>query len=504
MHCKLRFSYGSSQPLIKIPLRFCYYEQMADVQMLAMLSCVFSERCNIFEASGPLALVTDHFWYGYPLFRSWDGICNYFQSEAIVRSYLYELSTTLSNSAEPFNITSRSQSANSSTGAHVSDLSTSTTPPSIYRPFRATYERRESLVTSLSTSPEQMKQTHRLSPSLHNLRTHGTRPFMVETSTTSSSPWHNSKKRSSPAGSCVGVSTPTNVWHPTHLFGRSSSLITEGTRSSRTMSISEAEDQGPEATKRTDFTTTLKNQQSFNNDGYSDIPLLDPQMEWRCRAYREAYAHLLYVWNMPVARAEMLKFNHVSNNDTRLPVTKPQSPLTIGRDLQGISFGSTTPRPHFRDHCQNCNIMLTEGSTNRRCQNCSSRCRHLTCILCNTSIHGISSPCLKCGHVLHNSCREIVVSQLVPSECVSGCGCMCTNYGHIKMEVDASKTKQAESSLAVTVVGDAITDEQEQLGWYDNSEWEDMAYESLARNLRPKRQVKPKSSQIWRGRKDST
>lgn len=40
-------------------------------------------------------------------------------------------------------------------------------------------------------------------------------------------------------------------------------------------------------------------------------------------------------------------------------------------------------------------------------------------------------------------------------------------------------------SPAVTVTGDEGANEQEQLGWKEQG-WEDVAYESLARNLRPR------------------
>lgn len=472
-----------------------------------MLSCALSENWNtlkmdVSRSGSAKASASESAPFEHRKSRR-----NYYPSEGIAKAHLHKVSAALSNGVEHLNIESGPTSTTSSTGAPVSDLSASTTPPSSYQPLRTTFEPRESLATSLSTSPEQIRRTHRSSPNLTAFGASLARPPTLSASVASSPPRNLQRKRSSPAGSYLGVSTSTSTWSPSQYFGRSSSIIVEDPKSSFTLSVSDTEDEAPQAVKEPLFSTSLKNQERFHNDGYADIALLDPQQEWRYRAYRELYAHLLYIWNLPIVRGELLKYNGAPTADASLPGRMPASLATSKARLASTTFHSNVPRLDYRDHCSKCNIVLTKGSLNRHCQNCSSRQTPPICLLCNTFIYGLSSPCLHCGHVLHNSCREMLISQTpedVPSECISGCGCICTNHAGFEIMSGEYVATRADLSPAASVTGDAVTNEQEQLGWYDNSEWEDMAYKSLARNLRPRREVKPKSSQIWRGRNQST
>ena len=326
---------------------------------------------------------------------------------------------------------------------------------------------------------------------------------------TSSPPNYIPKEGMSPSGSYLGVSTSGNTWTPYQFFGRSSSTMTEDPKSSFTLSARDTEDDCSSTTQKPIFTTRLRNQNRFNNGGYSDVPLLDPQQEWRYIAYRGAYAHLLYVWGLPIASTEVLKYNGRAKSNPANSSLEQASVLGIGKaSLETKTSNSEARRVDFKDHCQICSAILSDKSSSRRCQSCTTPQTTLVCLLCNTFIQGFSSPCLNCGHVLHHSCRQLLLSQLPEDgslECISGCGCICSEYVGIEIESPKSPDKSihAENSPVMSVVGDQSTNEQEQLGWY-NSEWEDMAYESLARNLRPRPEIKPKHSQIWKGRKETT
>ncbi|KAF2873187.1 hypothetical protein BDV95DRAFT_605750 [Massariosphaeria phaeospora] len=54
---------------------------------------------------------------------------------------------------------------------------------------------------------------------------------------------------------------------------------------------------------------TLKNQDRFDDEGGVSAPLLDLSKEWLYRAWREQYAEMLGCWNLISQRAEVLKFN---------------------------------------------------------------------------------------------------------------------------------------------------------------------------------------------------
>ena len=87
----------------------------------------------------------------------------------------------------------------------------------------------------------------------------------------------------------------------------------------------------------------------------------------------------------------------------------------------------------------------------------------------------------------------------VPKACISGCGCICSYHTSAELgnEEQVAKVKNANLTSSISAIEETIAKEQEQLGLYNYSEWEDMAYESLARNLGPRQNVKPKDSRVW-------
>ena len=491
--------------------RFRYYEQLANVQMLAMLSCAFSEARGIpshsrapkqYSSSGNSATSLE------ALYHISNGSSNYCPSEGIARAQLHSASSVLTAQVEYQNISSGPHSSTSSTGVPISEFSTVGTTPPGYRPLRMSLERRESQITSLSTSPEQYRHTHRSNSNLSALAASFSRPFSFTASAASSPPNMYPKKRSSPSGSYLGTQSSTISWSPA-VFGKSTT-ITEDPKSNPSLSISEIED--PSTPRKAAFKTKLKNQEQFQNDGYANVPLLDPGEEWRYRHYREAYAHLLYIWGMPIARAELLSYKHLSTPDfaqSHLSAQQAASLLPMGdADLRNKPGEDTEDATlAFKNHCRSCSSLIPSTSPTRRCQTCSTLYGPPVCLLCNTLIRGLSSPCLNCGHILHDSCRSLLLSppqipdDPFPQECISGCGCVCAEHNTATVDVpDLTAKKSHDVSPAITVIGDvalgfkgddALEKQNAEMG-----EWEDMAYESLARNLRP-REVRARGSHIW-------
>lgn len=504
--------------------RFSHYEQLADVQMLAMLSCVFSETRNSPKPSSTMQGRSsppssfDPKDSPDPLPSNAN---DYYASQEIAVAQLTRAYSDTSVQVDYQHMHSGPHSATSSTGPPLSDLSTSGTPPSNYRPLRASFERRESQGTSLSTSPEQLRHNHRSSSNLSALAASFTRSLPFSVSAASSPPKMYPKKRLSPAASYLGTSASSMPWSSSDFFSKSST-ITEDPRSTFSLSISDTEEDIAPPPKKPVFGVKLKNQNQFHNEGYANVSLMDPSQEWRFRAYREAYAHLLSIWNLPVARSKVLKYNTSLTAST--PTQKPISLLSIGKaDLANTTSDTADLTVGFRSHCRSCSSVLpTKLAGRRRCSNCNVTQRSSICLLCNNYIRGLSSPCLSCGHLLHTSCRKMLILQspdFTAMECPSGCGCICAD--HTTFQIDTPEppvSKQHyELSPAITVIGDAGMNEQEQLGWRDTGieteDWEDVnvaAYESLTRNLqlRPRRQssggvARRSGSQIWRARKGS-
>lgn len=500
--------------MLLMMFRFHYYEQLADVQMLAMLSCAFSRaRANSgypraqkeYVSSGNSATSLE------ALYHNSDGSGNYYPSEGIARAQLHPAPPNLTSHVDYQNINSGPHSSTSSTGAPISEFSTVGTTPPGYRPLRLGLERRESQTTSLSTSPEQYRHTHRSSSNLSALAASFSRPFSFTTSAASSPPNMYAKKRSSPSGSYLGTQSSTISWSPV-VFGKPAT-ITEDPKSNLSFSVSEVGEKDPSASKRSAFKTKLRHQDQFHNDGYANVHLLDPSEEWRYKHYREAYAHLLYIWGMPIARAEMLSYNHSSTPDFAQPHRSAQqtaSLLPMGEAdlLNKPSEDTGDATLAFKNHCGSCNSLIPSKSPTRRCQTCSTLYASPLCLLCNTLIHGLYSPCLNCGHILHDACRRLLLS-LSPmpndpfhEECISGCGCICADHNTATVNVpDLTAKKSNEVSPAITVIGDvglgSKADESSESRDAEAGEWEDMAYESLARNLRPRKEVRAMGSHIW-------
>ena len=464
--------------------------------MLAMLACILDEpRLLTTKSHGgnSLGLGSVHASQGH---RS--SANDYYPSEEVARNHFRSfLPSESSNQVGPQKAIGGPQSANSSIGP-VSDLFASETPPPHYKPSRTSPELRSLQSSSLSTSPELYRHTHRSNSNLSAFAASFARPFSFA-SAASSPPNSYPKKRASPAGSYLGNPAPNVTWNTSGLFGRSSSVIGDPKPS---FSVSDTEEDVVTKPKKPVFKTKLKNQDSFLIDGYANVSLLDPSKEWCYRAYREAYAHLLYSWDMPIARAEILNHNRPLQPDTTTPfkfgpkVTAPFGAIA-GANLLNSGYSTENSNPVFREHCPSCSTLLLPSQVpSRRCQACSKLPPAPLCLLCNISIRGLSSPCPNCGHVLHASCRQLL-SQASLDECPSGCGCICAEYTTMSLpsfvagsepalEGDQSKDESLVGSPAVTVIGDEGTNEQEQLGWKEQG-WEDVAaYESLAKNLRPK------------------
>lgn len=489
--------------------------------MLAMLSCVFSENLNSARhverngthAQSTAALASDRL--SIPLSTP----NNYYPSSTVAKSLLQSARLGLSIQVDLQKGASGPQSANSSIGAAGSEpiatSSGSRTPPS-YRPHRTSTDLRDSHITTLSTSPEQLRHVHRSSSNLSAFATSFSRPFYFSSSAASSPPNNQPKKRPSPVGSYHGATSSGITWASSGLFTRSST-ITEDPRPMFSRSTSDTEEEvSAVPVKKIAFGTRVKNQDKFNNDGHVDVPLLDPNDEWKFRAYRESYANLLYMWDLPIARSEILKYNHPSRPIPHpLPIGKKPTTDRTSPDTEPTAL-SLTP------HCATCSTPLTSHAITTKCPSCTHSLAPPKCTLCNTLIRGLASPCLNCGHPMHSPCRSILL-QTDLNECLSGCGCTCADHTTLSMpepEIPPPpepNTRGKDASPAPTIIGGG--NEQEMAGW-NESRWEDEAYESLARNLRgggrggsarAKRRgsargrgagvvgVRERASQIWRG-----
>ena len=420
---------------------------------------------------------------------------------------------------EPFSATLSSEFSSSDP---ITPFSTGATPPKSFRGGRTSLDLLDTNSQTISTSPEDLRRPHRSKSNLASAFAASiSRPFSFSVSASSSPPNVHPKKQPSPIGSYVPdafsniPATSSVVWGTTSIFGRTSTGVEEP-KSSR--SVVHRSSGTETATPRTPkVKVSLKNQNHFHNEAYASLPLLDPYEQWKYRAYRDAYAYMLFIWDAPITMVEVLKYNGNAIVPTKLAlqtsngIHPPNIVIPIGKKALDDNL-SEVPRHglHIRRTCASCSKVQKpsanpEASTN--CSQCPSKLAPLVCVFCTEIIRGLASPCLACGHVVHSSCRAHLLSLSDGPEdseyCVTGCGCRCLEHMITPVEVPPEQQPVVDTELDSRLAREERADEREQHESEEGDEdaWEDVAYESLAKNLgvRGERYLRPRGSQIWRG-----
>ncbi|KAI9838966.1 MAG: hypothetical protein M1819_004174 [Sarea resinae] len=450
---------------------FKHFEQLADVQMLAMLSCVLSEPAAKEGASASLQQLEQR---EIPMtLKSPAFSVDYFPSEEIAWS-LYQHAAPIPPRISHSSIAIHG-STNSSNGPWGSDpttpYSTGTTPPHVYKARRASADPSPH-TQSLSTSPENHHARRANSNLASVFAASFSRPFSGTVSSTS--PPSNTRKRPSPVEHMLGALPSGAVtWGANTILGsgagtRSSAPISSEAQSPEG-SVTEDDDQ-PNTPKQNFISVKLKNQNLFDQEGHASTPLLSPDLSARYKAYRECYAHLLHIWNLPLTRCEILKFNGLVSYFPAPRSRKSASLISLGKKRRHESAGgrlsngasSTTINTISADdtatgsataiddtydddedvsdtegtftgltltgHCRTCGRLLRRTRHNNhgassseptrafntasgRCTSCSRSQHQLACVICNEVIHGLYAPCLGCGHISHADCHALWYAQ---------------------------------------------------------------------------------------------
>ncbi|KAH8153557.1 uncharacterized protein LAJ45_02370 [Morchella importuna] len=363
---------------------FAYFEKMADVQMLAMLSCAF---CETEEPSG-----SDDGGLRAPF----DELSLSTRTSAYARDYFPSIEMALMAHSSNNSISPNYASATltpigthgsySSTGTvHFGSdpaypYSTGTTPP--LQGFRLGTG--DDAFHSLSSSPELHHHSRKSNSGMAaNLR-------MAFGSGHSGSPPGTRRKMPSPAENLTETSSD---------FGEPSPIR-----------------------------ITMMNQDKFDDEGNVHVPFLDPQKFRLYQSYRENYADLLFNWGLQTPRLEVLKYNGLKNAAFEAleeePVGFSRKPTKVtepsGQYFKGLELGG---------HCFKCGAMLisTKGARGE-CKPCKRRQVTMNCCVCDVIIKGLYVPCLQCGHVGHADCQEAWFSEDGVVECPTGCGCQCASF----------------------------------------------------------------------------
>ncbi|KAG0031300.1 hypothetical protein BGZ81_001456 [Podila clonocystis] len=186
-----------------------------------------------------------------------------------------------------------------------------------------------------------------------------------------------------------------------------------------------------------------------------NIPLLDPSKEHQHNTWRLLYAEMMFSWGLFEARAELLKFLNLkkdpvppplpsryhqsqysrqhrsstsgANRDdlTMSPYLPPSAPVPtaleriLGIDCQGLEIAHK---------CFECDSMLSPPDF--QCDFCQKYRQTIKCSICHLSVRGRTSGCLKCSHGGHADHLWEWFVQEQNTVCPTGCGCEClVNFG---------------------------------------------------------------------------
>ncbi|KAL1890904.1 hypothetical protein Cpir12675_005211 [Ceratocystis pirilliformis] len=478
---------------------FDYFEQMGDIQMLALLSCIFVEpmldddtyrdgsnglsfdaqlRPNqsytplAYQAPGfslPFFKSTEAFWRSKFSSRNTssraiplptptpvqisgsqmsveDTSAFLADSNSQLQSQIHSQAASRPHSVGGTPPTTRSSRDYKEHGGMTSESGQLEPPPS----------QAQSQAPSLSASPNTRSFWKQASFSAHI-------PRAIATAMSSSPP--NTRKKASPAEQGQGSSGNGNVtWGNTTIMGENGSLgaSTAGSGPASRANNHPSDDEA----RRSEFCTEmpvgveimLEDQSMFDDDNVcTSVPLLNSSRNHLYASYRYSYAELLQIWQLPLQRLEILKFNlmqkyeeppHMvgsldSEDSLRdsfatpstahelksAPVSSPasvpksasttaiSSSVLLGRKLAGqypnlVQRGLDVTgvcRIHEQQldplnyTLSNTDLPLLGGAVGT-CPRCHETQRQLRCVYCLEPLDAQYTPCLSCGCAAHDAC----------------------------------------------------------------------------------------------------
>ncbi|KAI1099315.1 hypothetical protein F4804DRAFT_87499 [Jackrogersella minutella] len=435
---------------------FYYFEKMADIQMLAMLSCIFSEsstensvayaESHLTQPETPLPMKAPAFSLDYfPTDSSlWHAGFNTHKSQA------NSAISTPKTLHTPVNLAGSYGSDEVTWGGDPKSNSYSCgeTPPTT-----TPRETDGDPTQSLATSPD-----NRLLTRANTALSAGLASFpRAFTSVASTSP--PSRKRPSPGETFLSNLAPTNItWGGSTILGPASEP--SGTaRNSCSDDEVQSNDNLPVICYG--ISTEMEDQSIFDDDGWLAVPFLEPSRYAIHASYRYAYAEMLQMWDQPLARLEILKFNVFKEDPSAPPATSfassgaasfhdsyhstenlshgsrshgATSPIVLGKkellqslitsdrgiDVTGIC------RVHeiHLDPVRQTHASATFGGGVGTCDRCKRTQMQLLCVFCNQPIDALYPPCLSCGCASHDACIA-EWHEAGETECPAGDECDC-------------------------------------------------------------------------------
>ncbi|PFH60645.1 hypothetical protein XA68_10605 [Ophiocordyceps unilateralis] len=411
---------------------FEHFEKAADVQMLAMLSCIFSEpstddgvayvKSRLTQRDMPLPFKAPCFSLDYlPMEASAWGLYSQSHSNSAI--------TTPGTLHTPvfYGGSQASEDLTWTGEPGTGSFSCGETPPSKSRSLLADHDLQPSPMSRSPTSRGILRGNSTLASALTaNLP----RSF---TGGSSSSPPGQGKKKPSPVEYIINTLAP-GTGNATQ--GSSSGMADSGGGAGTSIS-----DEDPRKDDRlplvpVNVSVVVEDQTIFDDDGWLSTPLLDAGRASNMHPhYRYAYAEMLQMWGQPLARLEVMKFNVLEDqpasgaaegsfHDSMTiqdgasgSVTHPKadsSPIIMGRrdqlqtllasgrglDVTGICRVHETQLEPARYTSSEPNMGGAVGT----CERCHRSQTQLRCVYCLEPVDALFTSCLACGCASHEGC----------------------------------------------------------------------------------------------------
>lgn len=436
---------------------FEYFEKLADIQMLAMLTCIFGDssadvvdgfayaasRSTPLETPLPMKAPT----FSLEYFPTDPGLWN-----VSYKSQPNSAVTTprIANTPAVYSDSPGSDDIMSLIDLRGHSYSCGETPPKQARQ-----------VQSLSTSPNN-KFFHRTNSSVAAAIT-ASLPRALANMVSGSPPDPPPRKRPSPAETILSNLTPSAItWGAATMFGGSTE--TPGTATART-SLSDDDYRRDDLFSMVPVAVSCApgNQSIFDDDGWLSTPLIDIRRRDLYSEYRYAYAEMLQMWGESLSRLEIMKFNHIKDERFHSGTEHPTSEYyEIDTSANRYRPGTTSPTIPFGGRKERHQILLASGrglditglcriheiqldpveytrETNGHVGGAVGICLRcfpensqgskipqdqLKCVYCLEPVASLFPPCLSCGCVSHQDC----LSQwhaMGETECPAGDECQC-------------------------------------------------------------------------------
>ncbi|EGU77719.1 hypothetical protein FOPG_00820 [Fusarium oxysporum f. sp. conglutinans race 2 54008] len=398
---------------------FAYYEKIADIQMLAMLSCIFSES----SAADSVAYFESHLPQPEtPLpFKAPAFSLDYFPTDASLwniggRSYTNSAITTPMTVHTPVHYSGSQASDDGIWGGDAASNSYSCgeTPPNTFKGYLGEVEAPPSVSTSPNTRFLNRANSGLASAFAANLP----RSFA---GVSSSSPPNHVRKRPSPAETILSSLAPGNV-----TWSASTAMDSNGGRTSLDDDDYRRDDYL--SLVPTKIAVTMEDQTAFDDDGWLNISMLESSQADVHARYRYAYAEMLQMWNQPLSRLEIMKFNslkedmtggHVDDNFHESGAghdgkAHNSSPIAMGKKDQLQALLASGRGLDVTGMCRIHEIQLEPlrytssdskvGGAVGTCDRCHQTQSQLTCVYCLEPVDALFPPCLACGCASHEAC----------------------------------------------------------------------------------------------------